>query len=561
MEPAIAERDAHRATTANAQAIYPFVAEGGLGGRGAYIGRDLYGGSFCFDAFELYAQRALTNPNMLVIGAVGSAKSSLIKSYLFRQAVFGRIPWVIDPKGEYGPLARALGVEPIRLVPGGGITLNPIAPRGGWESRLGLLLAVCAGALGRPLDPEEEAGLREALRVLDARAGAEPTLPDVVELLLRPTGGDVRAAGHHAAARGAARAQPRSGCSACARASCEACSTRRRRPGCDLGGRAVILDLSAVYHSAALGILMTCAAAWQRAAIADAHALADREGRSAPKVITVADEAWKIFPVLGIGEWLQDSFKRSRAYGLQNVIVMHRLSDLTSAGAAGSREVALAEGLLHDAQTRVVYAQYEDEVPRTRELLGLTSVEASILPELDPGIALWKVGRRSFLVQHRLSAARGELVDTDARMLDEPARDAMSADRRDTAHPFELVAAALLGGCCCSPLGTRAPSAWQRPLRRWLGVGAAGEMPGVLAACARTSTIRAGPGLPTSERGFLAPPGSTRRARCWSSDCSPPRSSAIARRRSTLGAQPRPLAGRDARPARSCCPRPVAMGA
>ncbi len=44
----LAERDAHRATTANAQAIYPFVAEGGLGGRGAYIGRDLYGGSFCF---------------------------------------------------------------------------------------------------------------------------------------------------------------------------------------------------------------------------------------------------------------------------------------------------------------------------------------------------------------------------------------------------------------------------------------------------------------------------------------------------------------------------------
>jgi hypothetical protein len=36
-----AERDAHRATTANAQAIYPFVAESGLGGRGALIGIDL----------------------------------------------------------------------------------------------------------------------------------------------------------------------------------------------------------------------------------------------------------------------------------------------------------------------------------------------------------------------------------------------------------------------------------------------------------------------------------------------------------------------------------------
>ena len=54
-------------------------------------------------------QRVLTNPNVLVIGAVGSAKSALVKTYLYRQAVFGRIPWITDPKGEYGPLARALG--------------------------------------------------------------------------------------------------------------------------------------------------------------------------------------------------------------------------------------------------------------------------------------------------------------------------------------------------------------------------------------------------------------------------------------------------------------------
>ena len=47
--------------------------------------------------------------------------------------------------------------------------------------------------------------------------------------------------------------------------------------------------------------------------------------------------------------------------GLQNIVVMHRLSDLSAAGAAGSREVALAEGLLHDAQTRVIYRQVEDE--------------------------------------------------------------------------------------------------------------------------------------------------------------------------------------------------------
>ena len=186
----------------------------------------------------------------------------------------------------------------------------------------------------------------------------------------------------------------------------------------DIDSPAVVLDLSAVYHSAALGILMTCAAAWQRAVIADRHARADRDGTPSPKVISVADEAWKVIAVPGIGEWLQDAFKRSRAYGVQNLIVLHRLSDLSAAGDSGTRERALAEGLLHDAQTRVVYNQYEDELPRTRELLGLTSTEARIVGELDPGVALWKVGRRSFLVQHRLSPFEIDLVDTDARMLD-----------------------------------------------------------------------------------------------------------------------------------------------
>lgn len=418
----LAAREGHRATTATAQAIYPFAAEGGLGGRGVYIGRDLYGGSFCFDAFEIYRQRVLTNPNVLVIGAVGSAKSSLVKTYLYRQAVFGRVPWITDPKGEYGPLAAALGVEPIRLVPGGGVTLNPLAPTGGWQSQLSLLLAVAAAALGRPLTPEEQAAMREALDVVGVGARGEPTLPEIVALLLRPTSAMAERLATRVDDLARAARQAALGLQRLCEGELRGMFDAPTSPGLRIDGRAVVLDLSAVYHSTALGILMACAAAWQRAAIAEQHARADREGRPAPKVINVADEAWKILAVPGIGEWLQDSFKRSRAYGIQNVIVMHRLSDLSAAGAAGSREVALAEGLLHDTQTRVVYAQYEDEIPRVRDALGLTSVEADILSDLDPGIALWKVGRRSFLVQHRYGPDEAPLIETDARMLDGAAR-------------------------------------------------------------------------------------------------------------------------------------------
>jgi hypothetical protein len=38
------------------------------------------------------------------------------------------------------------------------------------------------------------------------------------------------------------------------------------------------------------------------------------------------------------------------------------------------------------------------------------------------GCALWKIGQRSFVVEHRLSRAELALIDTDARMRTTPAR-------------------------------------------------------------------------------------------------------------------------------------------
>ena len=110
---------AHQVTTRNLGAAYPFIAEAGLGQRGVVIGDDLLGGSFVFDPFELYAQGVVSNPNMVVFGQIGRGKSAFVKTFLWRQAVFGRRAWVVDPKGEYGDLAAAWGVRPVALRPGG----------------------------------------------------------------------------------------------------------------------------------------------------------------------------------------------------------------------------------------------------------------------------------------------------------------------------------------------------------------------------------------------------------------------------------------------------------
>ncbi|MBO0686337.1 MAG: conjugal transfer protein TraC, partial [Candidatus Dormibacteraeota bacterium] len=110
---------AHRVTTANLGGIYPFHAGASLGPRGVYMGQDLLGnGAFCLDPWELYQARVISGWNMVILGTIGLGKSAWAKTWIGRQAVFGRRAWAIAPKpGEYDGLCEMLGVEPIRLQP------------------------------------------------------------------------------------------------------------------------------------------------------------------------------------------------------------------------------------------------------------------------------------------------------------------------------------------------------------------------------------------------------------------------------------------------------------
>jgi hypothetical protein len=433
-------------TTRNLGAAYPFVAESGLGHRGVAIGRDLLGGSFAFDPFELYELGLLNNPNMIVFGQIGRGKSAFVKTFLWRQAVFGRRAWVVDPKGEYGALARQWGVTPVTLRPGGPVRLNPLdrapdigpgasgvpGPRGpndgldpagvalgdglgtGEAARVdrrhsALLASLAAVCLGRDVLPRERAAIDVALVTVAGRA-AVCTLPAVVDALLVPdhdAAGEIRTDAAQLAEDGRDVAlELRRLVHGDLRGMFDGPTTT----GLDLSGPLVVLDLSALYGSAALGVLMACATAWLQAA------LANRGPLGAPPVLVVVDEAWAILAQLGIARWLQASWKLSRAHGVANIAVLHRLSDLRAVGAAGSEQVGLAEGLLADSETRVIYGQPPGEAARASELLSLSETEVDLVGQLRRGVALWKVGQRSFLVHHVLGRSELDLVDTDMAM-------------------------------------------------------------------------------------------------------------------------------------------------
>jgi len=109
----------------------------------------------------------------------------------------------------------------------------------------------------------------------------------------------------------------------------------RTTPGLDLDAPVVVLDLSAVFASPALPLLMTCATAWLQASLASA---------AGPKRLVVVDEAWAILRDLATARWLQAAFKLSRAFGVANLVVVHRLSDLRAAGTTARRSRSWPRG-------------------------------------------------------------------------------------------------------------------------------------------------------------------------------------------------------------------------
>lgn len=403
---------AHEATTAQLGGAFPFMASRPLLRRGVLVGRDLHGGAFVHDPFALYAAGVVTNPNVLVLGQIGRGKSALVKTYCYRHAALGRRVVVLDPKGEYGALAEALGSRPIALRPGGDVRLNPLEVATGDDAvgrRLALLSSLATTCLERQLAPVEHGGLEAALDDATRVSRDVPTVKEVVAALLEPSDA---AASMLGTGRRALADETRSlalGLRRLVHGELHGMFDGATTPGLCLDTTALVVDLSALFRSSALPALVACTIA----ALEPIWKAASRRGQQS---LLVVDEAWAVLGDLGVARFLQSSWKLARANGVANIAVVHRVSDLAAAGEKGSVAAQVAEGLLADSETVVCFAQAPAEVGVAERALGLGHREAGSLGRLPRGTALWRVGTRSHLVEHRLSPLERRLVDTDAAM-------------------------------------------------------------------------------------------------------------------------------------------------
>lgn len=422
MRPSLRLRS-HRGTTAHLCSAYPFSVQATFGYRGPYVGLDVLAGGaeFCWDPFEAYATGAVTNPNCWVLGEPGNGKSSLVKCLLWRMAgVYGagagrRWLAIADPKGEYVELADRLGLAVVRLAPGGSVRVNPLAEssvRAGEAHdqavlrRAELVAALVSTVLGRPLTQLEDAVAFAAVEELAQRRG-ESTLADLAALLAMPSPTMVERLRRPASELAGELATLAYALDKLVTRSLRGMFDGRSNVSVSGDGPGLVLDLSAIpLDSDALPLVMVAAAGWL------SHLLAV----PGPQRVQVLDEAWALLGNRHTAGYLQSCFKLGRTYGVANICVAHRPSDLGAQADDGTATAKIAAGLLADAATTIVLRQAPDQLDAAARSFGLTDPERAIVGHLARGRALWKVGGRTAVVQHVLSSAEVALCDTDAGM-------------------------------------------------------------------------------------------------------------------------------------------------
>jgi hypothetical protein len=431
--------DLHRATTAQAQGIYPFLTGAGLPPVGAVMGWDvLTRATFTCHPVEWLHRNLVTNPNMLFTGVPGSGKSATMKALALRLMAFGvKVLVAGDLKNEYAPLARALGVEPVELGPGLAARLNPLdagplgqnlpadpaAARDRLEEihrrRVTLLDTLLTMQVGRNLTPLEKAAVSYAVRRATGQATAattltDPTIPQVWQILAHPDTDLVRDLGlPDVASAGDKLEHVRHGLGNMVEGSLGGLFDAPSTVRLDFDAPIQTVDLSRLDGRGddTLAMVLACVSSWSQAAV-------DQPG--AVRAV-VRDEVWRSLRIPAMIRKIDSDLRLSRAHGTIQMLATHRLSDFEQVGSAGSEEVAIARNLIASCDTRVQLAQDTAPLAMTRDAIGLTDAECAHIGSWTAehkGYALWKIGRTtSHIVRTVLTARERELFHTNERMV------------------------------------------------------------------------------------------------------------------------------------------------
>lgn len=411
-------------TTRQAEALNLATTRKNVRHEGLVSGRNLMSNALVItDPFALYGSE-IENINVAVVGDIGKAKSSLIKTTLgLRQIAAGRQVVVIDKKrqgdrgGEYTELAKSLGVPSIRFKTGGdGARLNIMDPAisssvttsGGIvpAGQEVLIAAVLEDTMQRTLVQTEIAALNLALRLVNERArseGTEPILRDVADLLMSTpeeatvTFGEVweKEACRWGRDPGLALRQL---CEGDLRGLVDQPTSADVRHALD--HPLVHFDVSELPNKGpALRVVMTVINTWL------SNVLAARASEH-KQTILIVEEGWHIAEG-STGRVFRDNMKLSRGLGLSTVSAFHHIADLPADSPA--------RALMQEAGIVFLYGQDRvDDAEQTVRMYHLPEYCVDLLMSMHKGQCLVVMGKSDpVLMKHERSPLEITLTDTD----------------------------------------------------------------------------------------------------------------------------------------------------
>ena len=419
----------HRATTKDLAAVYPFVADGGIGTRGPIMGVDLNADSlFHFSPWESYAdesERGTFSTNILVLGAYRAGKSGTMKCLVSRGFAWGYQAVVPgDSKGEWAALADDTEGG-IVIRPGGpsGHRINPFdrgpvrgeATEAEDESIVAQRRITTLVQLLEMVSPSKmitSAELTVAVSALnlaiEATADA-PTLREIYHQLIRIESGEVHADRKPKAAAEDVRLLLSRFITGDLAGLFEDASTVTFNHEAPI----VVVDTSELFQRSELvaQIAQVCTTSWVQAVISD------RTTRRRRYVIR--EEGWRDMTSVSALQMYQQWLKLSRHYGIANVVILHKMGDLDAVGPEGSQERALAYSVVQDIENKFIFHVNRQEEDNLRNKLNLPAPHVQIARRLQKGEFIAYIGSFSYLVDCFATStpAEFELFKTDDAMI------------------------------------------------------------------------------------------------------------------------------------------------
>lgn len=407
-------------TSRQAEILNPALIAEPLDEEGIAIGRDRVSqATIAHDPFTAYQKDEIDNGAVVVLGDIGSGKSSLLKTvYCLRPMILrGRRIVVVDRKdqagaGEYTPLVERYGGTPFRMIIGGGGTrINPVDPRivdvlgpGGVFRLLRAMGERAQGGIA--FDSWEAESLRIAIRyglASVARERRDPLLSDVVAQLGR-VDQIVEFADYSA---GAKERMHQAGL-----------TVRQLFRGTldedlaglfdgptsehvQLQGKLTSFDVSQLPHdSPAMAMVLAVAHAWLLGTL--------RSDRGHGTNFLV-EEGWDMMSG-PIAEQMNANQMLARGLGLSNIAALHHVAQVPPDSKAAS--------LIREPETVHIYRQSRPEdAAACVAMYDLEPGSEAMLQSQPTGVHLLKIGsRREIQTQHVRSAREKRLTDTDGAM-------------------------------------------------------------------------------------------------------------------------------------------------